>query len=212
MKFHEIFPDFYRDNETEWYEFIKKILSPEFDIALEEVKALWNLIDIDSIPEEKLPLLADNLGFEFVEILPATYRKQLANAIDLHKFKGTRLAVKKALQSVVSGEIEVKEWFEYDGEPYKFKIEIASTNRQITPKLRDKLKKLIEEYKNERSWLEEIALSYLAKGFAYWAAGSLGEQTAYTEFQKEFTQVALGTTYWSSGCMGEQTAVGRFEQ
>ena len=76
-------------NNEPWYEFIKEILSPEFDIALEEVRVLWSIVDIDTIPEEKLPLLADNLGFEFVEILPASYRKQLANAIDLHKFKGT---------------------------------------------------------------------------------------------------------------------------
>ena len=159
MKFHEIFPDFYRDNEP-WYEFIKEILSPEFDIALEEVKALWSLIDIDTIPEEKLPLLADNLGFEFVEILPASYRKQLANAIDLHKFKGTRFAVEKALGSLgVEGKL--KEWFEYDGEAYRFKIDLFFENLlkagiTLSPEVQEKLLRLINSYKNERSWLEEL--------------------------------------------------------
>ncbi|SMO59022.1 phage tail protein, P2 protein I family [Balnearium lithotrophicum] len=159
MKFHEIFPDFYKDNEP-WYEFIKEILSPEFDVALEEVKALWNLIDIDTISEDKLPLLASNLGFDFVEILPASYRKQLANAIDLHKFKGTRFAVEKALDSLgIKGNF--KEWFEYGGEPYKFKIDLFFENLlklgiTLSPEVQEKLIRLINEYKNERSWLDEL--------------------------------------------------------
>jgi len=123
LKFHEIFPDFYRDNETEWYEFIKEILTPEFDIALEEVNALWSLIDIDTIPEEKLPLLAENLGFEFEKIIPASFRKQLANAIYLHKFKGTVYAVEKVLSFIgLSGYL--KEWFLTNGNlpPHTFAL------------------------------------------------------------------------------------------
>ena len=162
MKFHEIFPDFYRDNEP-WYEFIKEVLAPEFDIALEEVKALWSLIDIDTVPKEKLPLLADNLGFDFVEILPASYRKQLANAIDLHKFKGTRFAVEKVLKSLgIEGKLQ--EWFEYNGEAYRFKIDLFFENLlkagiTLSPEIQEKLLQLINSYKNERSWLEEIKFS-----------------------------------------------------
>jgi phage tail P2-like protein len=192
LKFHELFPDFYRDNEKEWYEFIKEILSPEFDIALEEIEALWSLIDIDSIPEEKLPLLAGNLGFEFAEILPASYRKQLANAIDLHKFKGTKYAVQKALESVgVSGEI--KEWFEYDGEPYRFKVDLGIQDREITPELRNKLLQLINEYKNERSWLEEILLSYLATATIPFAATQTAEIESYAKCQTELEWFASGS-------------------
>jgi len=162
LKFHEIFPDFYRDNEP-WYEFIKEVLAPEFDIALEEVKALWSLIDIDTVPKEKLPLLADNLGFDFVEILPASYRKQLANAIDLHKFKGTRFAVEKVLKSLgIEGKLQ--EWFEYNGEAYRFKIDLFFENLlkagiTLSPEIQEKLLQLINSYKNERSWLEEIKFS-----------------------------------------------------
>jgi len=189
LKFHELFPDFYRDNEKEWYEFIKEILSPEFDIALEEIEALWSLIDIDSIPEEKLPLLAGNLGFEFVEILPASYRKQLANAIDLHKFKGTKYALQKALEAVgVSGEI--KEWFEYGGEPYRFKVDLGIKNKEITPELHQKLLELINKYKNERSWLEEILLSYLATESLPFALGQTAEVETFAECQTDLEWLA----------------------
>ena len=209
MKFHEIFPDFYRDNEP-WYEFIKEILSPEFDIALEEVRALWSLIDIDTIPEEKLPLLADNLGFEFVEILPASYRKQLANAIDLHKFKGTRFDVEKALGSLgVEGKL--KEWFEYGGKPYHFKVEISSSNKRITPELRDKLLQLINEYKNERSWLEEILLSYLATATIPFAATQTAETESYAECQTELEWSAAGSIPFAISSTAEIEAVAVME-
>jgi len=182
---------------------------------IQELLPFLFIYDLSTLSDSELEDLAWQFDVSKTAWELAQNRSQkeelVKNAVILKMKLGTPWAIKKVLKILKLGGT-VKEWFEYGGTPYKFKIEIASTNRQITPKLRDKLKKLIEEYKNERSWLEEIALSYLAKGFAYWAAGSLGEQTAYTEFQKEFTQVALGTTYWSSGCMGEQTAVGRFEQ
>jgi len=209
---------------------IKKLLPPSLnqkpfkeiaealDIQLQKVwEELVNVLIYPRIDEIEDEELLDLLGWQFHiegwELAKTIEEKRrlVKSAIELHRYKGTPYAIKKVLEALgLVG--EVKEWFQYGGKPYRFKIDLSSVNREITPGLRDKLIELINEYKNERSWLEEIALSYLARGSVYWAAGNLGEQTALTEFQKEFTQVALGTTYWTAGSLGEQSATGRFEQ
>ncbi len=210
MKFHELFPEFYRDNERDWYQFIKEVFSPEFEIALKEIESLWNLIDIDTIPEDKLPLLADNLGFTLSDILPVSFRKQLANAIDLHKFKGTRFAVEKVFE-VMGLPANLSEWFEYGGNPYRFKVEVSSPSRQITPELRNKLIQLINEYKNERSWLDEILLSYLAEGRLQVAAAQLPETETEADFQKDLVWLASGTVRFAMSGISETEAVAVME-
>ena len=196
------------------YRAVEELLNRLFEELLDKTVAEVIYPRIDQIEDEEL---LDLLGWQFhiegwdLAKSIEEKRKLVKSAIELHRYKGTPYAVKKVLEAL--GLIgKVKEWFEYGGEPYRFKIDLSSVNREITPELRDKLIELINEYKNERSWLEEIALSYLSKGLIYWTAGNLGEQTAYTDFQKEFLQIATGTTYWTVGSLGEQTAVGRFEQ
>ena len=202
MKFHDLFPEFYRDNERDWYHFIKEVFSPEFEIALKEIESLWNLIDIDTIPEDKLPLLADNLGFTLSDILPVSFRKQLANAIDLHKFKGTRFAVEKVLE-VMGLPANLSEWFEYGGNPYRFKVEVSSPSRQITPELRNRLIQLINEYKNERSWLDELILSYLINAVSKSSAGCISETETDAETDKLFECKATETLKLNAGSIAE---------
>ena len=210
MKFHDLFPEFYRDNERDWYQFIKEVFSPEFEIALKEIESLWNLIDIDTIPEDKLPLLADNLGFTLSDILPVSFRKQLANAIDLHKFKGTRFAVEKVLE-VMELPANLSEWFEYGGDPYRFKVEVSSPSRQITTELRDRLIQLINEYKNERSWLDEILLSYFAEGKLQVAAAQIPETETGADFQSNLIWLASGTGRFAISGISETEAVAVME-
>jgi len=58
---------------------------------------------------------------------------------------------------------EIKEWFEYQGEPYKFKIYI-DVNRTLEGDVvlsegtQKKLLNLVDEYKDERSWLDELSV------------------------------------------------------
>jgi len=196
------------------YRAVEGLLNKLFKELLDKTVAEVLYPRIDEIEnEELLDLLGRQFHIEGWELAKTVEEKRrlVKSAIELHRYKGTPYAIKKVLEALgLVG--EVKEWFKYGGKPYRFKIDLSSVNQEITPELRDKLMELINEYKNERSWLEEIALSYLARGSVYWTAGNLGEQTALTEFQKEFIQIATGPTYWSSGCLGEQTAVGRFEQ
>ena len=81
----------------------------------------------------------------------------IKKAIELHRYKGTKYALINVLKSLnINGDI--KEWFEYSGAPYHFKIDIFLQNYAYNEKVFENLKKMIEEYKNVRSVLEEISI------------------------------------------------------
>ena len=115
---------------------------------------------IDSIDASALVHLADQfhiMGNEgwLQAKTEAEKRELIKNAIELHRYKGTKYALIKVLNSLnINGEID--EWFEYDGDPYHFKINIFLQNYLYNESVFESLKKMIDEYKNVRSVLEEI--------------------------------------------------------
>ena len=120
------------------------------------------IIIIDNLPPDALPHLAEqyhitgNEGWLQCQS-DSEKRALIKKAIELHRYKGTKYALIKVLNSLnINGEIQ--EWFEYNGEPYHFKISIFLQNCPYNEKVFDSLKKMIEEYKNVRSVLEEISI------------------------------------------------------
>jgi P2-related tail formation protein len=106
---------------------------------------------------------------------------------------------------------EIKEWFEYGGEPYKFKVDLGAQDREITPELRDKLIQLINTYKNERSWLEEIILAYLTSGYLQFATTQLAETESDADFQSEFEWLARATVPFAISTISEVEAIALME-
>lgn len=117
---------------------------------------------IDSVNESALVHLAEQfhiMGNEGWLQTKTTIEKRelIKNAIELHRYKGTKYALIKVLNSLnINGEIQ--EWFEYEGEPFHFKVNIFLQNFAYNQKVFESLKKMIEEYKNVRSVLEEISI------------------------------------------------------
>lgn len=117
---------------------------------------------IDSVDESALVHLADQfhiMGNEgWLQAKTEVERREIIKkAIELHRYKGTKYALIKVLNSLnINGNIE--EWFEYDGDPYHFKIDIFLQNYTYNEKVFESLKKMIDEYKNVRSVLEEISI------------------------------------------------------
>ena len=118
---------------------------------------------IDNVPSDALPHLAEQYhitGNEgWVQSQSDSEKRALIkSAIKMHRYKGTKYAIKEVLKTLdVNG--EVSEWFEYNGEPYFFKVILEVFNRPISPKTETDLRDLINEYKNERSWLESIQMN-----------------------------------------------------
>ena len=117
---------------------------------------------IDKVDESALVHLAEQfhiMGNEgwLQTKTEAEKRELIKKAIELHRYKGTKYALVKVLSSLnINGEIQ--EWFEYEGEPYHFKLNIFLQNYAYNQKVFESLKKMIDEYKNVRSVLEEISI------------------------------------------------------
>lgn len=120
------------------------------------------VIIIDNLPSDALPHLAEqyhitgNEGWLQCQS-DSGKRALIKKAIELHRYKGTKYALINVLKSLnINGDI--KEWFEYGGDPFHFKIDIFLQNYAYNEKVFENLKKMIEEYKNVRSVLEEISI------------------------------------------------------
>lgn len=79
--------------------------------------------NIDALPEALLDILAYDFKVDWYEYdAPVeTKRAQLKNNFNAHRHLGTKGAVLDEISVFYPG-ADVQEWFEYDGEPYHFKV------------------------------------------------------------------------------------------
>ena len=88
-------------------------------------------------------------------------RALLKRAIELHRHKGTPWAVRTALETALRTEATIKEWFNYGGKPYffrvrldVFRVRLDVSNLGLDESGMTEAVRLIFDYKNVRSWLE----------------------------------------------------------
>ena len=123
------------------------------------------VISPDNVPSEVLPHLAEqyhimgNEGWLFANS-DEEKKALIKSAINIHRYKGTKYSLIKVLELLKINGI-IQEWFEYGGEPYYFKIVMNVSETPLSYDRINLLFELINEYKNERSWLEaaEIILT-----------------------------------------------------
>ena len=116
------------------------------------ILSLGEKLDFRSNKEIKdhhiLDALAIDLHVDFYDksLSQEVKREIIDNSMILHMEKGTAGAVERALASVgLKG--EVKEWYEYEGTPFSFKI-LLSPNVDL---IKGDIHKIINSYKNIRS-------------------------------------------------------------
>ncbi|WP_297966683.1 phage tail protein [uncultured Anaerovibrio sp.] len=129
------------------------------DEQLHELDALNELIclypRIDELSSELVDALAIHFHVDFYDTsLSLDKRRALVkNSIRWHMKKGTKAAVEELVQTVFESGI-VSEWFEYGGDPYRFKVTTVDTmpsDEEI-----NRLIQAINSVKNIRSHLDEI--------------------------------------------------------
>lgn len=116
---------------------------------------------IDTVDESALPQLAsqfDVLGFKGYELAhtDAERREVIKRAIELHRYKGTIWAIKEALKTIGYPTATITE--HVSGHWARFKVTVNIGNNPVSVQTIADLVKMISEYKNTRSWLDEIAL------------------------------------------------------
>lgn len=99
-------------------------------------------------------------------------RKLISKALILDRYNGTAFAIKEALKAVFPT-ATIKEWFEYEGRPYHFRVKVESTSTSFDERTFNVLDSLILQYKNVRSVLEAIELELLSKEQDFSAAVTL---------------------------------------
>ena len=84
-------------------------------------------------------------------------RQQVKQSFLLHRLKGTRYAVQRAVSTVYQS-AKLEEWPEYSGNPYHFRVTGITAPMNETKTI-NKLVRLINAYKNTRSWLDYVQFS-----------------------------------------------------
>lgn len=121
---------------------------------------------LDVLPEKVLDLLAWQWHVDFYEPLGMsveTKRKVIRKSIAWHRMKGTLSAVEEVVSTIFATNAVVEEWFEYDGNPYCFKITVSADSTAFKLDDLQEVRRLVNKVKNVRSWLEEIYFSLHAR-------------------------------------------------
>jgi len=119
---------------------------------------------IDNVASSALPHLAEQFnvtGYEgWLQTTNTAERLALIkSAIAKHYYKGTPYAIKQALADI-SITAAISEWWQYGGAPYHFKVAVDLYAQSADAAKVDMIDKLINEYKNVRSWLDTIEINY----------------------------------------------------
>ena len=122
---------------------------------VDEISGITIYPSIDTLPEELLDILArdfkvDWYGYDYpIE----AKRDLLKNSFRVHRRLGTKAALVDALSAVYPGAAAV-EWFEYDGDPYHFRVVLDMTDPRVELSKADLLR-IIDIYKSLRSVLDD---------------------------------------------------------
>lgn len=196
-----LIPDGIRDANTEAF---NKLIDRFSNLDLTKLL----IYIINNVDASVLPHLAWQFhieGWELAETV-AEKRALIKKAIELHRYKGTKWALLNVLKEL-SLKGDIKEWFEYGGEPYHFKVEITSIAKQLTIKKVQSLYRLIDEYKNVRSWLEDLILVYLTGRKLWFQNSAVAEGFAEARLLRETELEAQGLGWYQTAAIAEDYVV-----
>ena len=135
---------------------ISKIIDISFDEIIKIIDLCLLYHRIDTMDEALLNELAWQFNVDFYD--PTFSLEQKRNAVKKsiiwHKHKGTVGALEDYV-STIFGNARVIEWFDYDGEPYHFKIDMITGEIPSIEAL-NKIVKAIYMIKNTRSWCDGL--------------------------------------------------------
>ena len=110
-----------------------------------------------------LPFLAWEYDVDISGLNERTSRKVLRAAFESQQYAGTAKALISTVEAL-SDTVEVKEWFEYAGSPYNFRVEIDASENGLSSQLITALEKTAAKNKNVRSVLDSIKISMTSRG------------------------------------------------
>lgn len=169
LDFLKLIPEFMsNDDAVKVFAEVLNEVTHKISLKFESLST-WSHIDI--LTETELDELAWELNIDWYNKSASidVKREIVKNSDLIHARRGTKWAVEQLVKSYF-GSGKVKEWFEYDGNPYRFKV--FTSNSEITDKLTTEFIKAVEKSKNVRSWLDAVVIELgsnltLNTGIAY---------------------------------------------
>ncbi len=150
------------------------------DERLQEINAWSDLVlllpNIDSLSAELLDHLAYQFHVDFYDSSMSLQEKRslVKNSIKWHMRKGTPAAVEEMVATVFES-ADTEEWFDYDGEPYHFRVTgIGASIPDVA--IINKLVDAINQSKNTRSWLDYIRFIRSVDGFINFNNATMNEK------------------------------------
>lgn len=133
-------------------------LSPKFQSLGDEVKACLIYTRIDYLSSDILDELAWQMHADWYDSTASIDIKRtlIKNALKVHRYRGTPYAIEQVIQDYF-GDGYVEEWFEYEGNPYMFRV--ITSNTSVTSELANQFTRAVNSVKNMRSHLEEIIIN-----------------------------------------------------
>lgn len=101
-------------------------------------------------PKNLLPVLAASFDVDIDGLNENEARELIKNAYEIHYYSGTFYSLNKALSALYT-DAKVKEWFDYAGLPYHFKLELDASKNGVSPQTLKRSDEIINTYKNVRS-------------------------------------------------------------
>lgn len=116
---------------------------------------IYNRIDL--LQEDLLDILAQDLKVDWYDTNYTLEEKRriIKGCFRVHRLKGTKAAVEEGLRAVYPDTV-VQRWWEYDGEPYHFRLQINSTFEQVDRAKHEKIMERLGYYKSLRDVLDEV--------------------------------------------------------
>ncbi len=173
------------------------------------IDTLW---DPDHCPEAFLPWLAWSFSVDTWD--PAwpidVKRKVISESFDVHRRKGTRGAIRRALEAMDLDLIKITEWFEENPQqdPFTFRVEVGTISRGLTDQERDQILETIMATKNVRSHLNDlrIYLQQMSTAPILGAALVTGEHTTIYPYAITSRQVETMRPFLGAGTYGAEIA------
>lgn len=111
---------------------------------------------LNELDEFMLDILAGELHIDWYDFTYdiETKREVIANSVKVHKMLGTRAAVDTVLHAIFQEDFELEEWWQYNGKPYTFRINVDVSERGLKAEEHKAAVRSITLTKNLRSHLE----------------------------------------------------------
>lgn len=123
----------------------------------EDINRIHIYACIDQLPEELLDILAWDFKVDWWDgnYTLEEKRKTLKESWHVHRTMGTKAAVLRAICAIYP-DTKILEWWEYDGDPYHFKLLINSTFEDVDQNKHQRVMERVDYYKPLRSVMDEI--------------------------------------------------------